>query len=394
MNIRKLRSEEVIEAKKLDSISFVIPIAADEKKAGAYTADHWGCFGDGGQLCAALENHDLPIWFDGGIASSRGVASVASDPVSRGQGHVRALMEHVLKDDRENGALFSALYPFSHPFYRKFGYEICFEHRKAKFPTKALEDYRTEDPPKARMILPKDGIDALYPLYTAYAKRYNLAVARDARTWRRIDLGDPYKTEKYVYVLSRDGEDTAYAIFNFRQEEKPFVRTLCLTDYAFVSARAFEDLMSFLYRYAAQAKAVELTVPDNLPLSSLLPEPYDMEIFAGARPMARVLHVERVLGAMRHPLADGAYSVYVEDDFLPENTGCYRVTYAKDGSVSVTPGKGVADLSLSVQTFTQLALGFIGLQEAAFKPDVEIRGSEALLHQVFIKKPVFLWDFY
>jgi predicted acetyltransferase len=195
-------------------------------------------------------------------------------------------------------------------------------------------------------------------------------------------------------VLSRGGKDTAYAIFNFRPEGKPFVRTLCLTDYAFTEIRAFHDLMSFLYRYAAQAKDVEMTVPNDLPLSSLLEEAYDMENFSGSRPMARAVHVEKVLKAMRHPTEDGTYSLFVEDEFLPENGGCFSVRYTMDGAVAVARCEGEADLRLSVQTFTQLALGFLNLAEAAFKPDARINGNEGTLQKVFVKKPVFLWDFY
>ena len=392
MDIRKLKPEETRAADILDSLSFVIPLA-DEKKDTGYHCDRWGYFSDGGTLCACLDNHDLPIWFDGGAVPARGVGSVASDPVSRGEGHIRALMERVLRDDRANGALFSVLYPFSHPFYRKFGYETCCINQKVKFPTDALERFRAADPGQIRMIRPDGGFDALFPIYTEFSKRYNLAVARDERTWRRIRIGDPMKTEQYCYLISRDGRDEAYAVFHFRAGEKPFARTLCLTDYAFLDVRAFHGLMGFLYRYSAQAQDVEMTVPVDLPLAALLPEPYALSLSAGATPMARVLHAEHVLTAMRHPQGNGAYRVYVEDAFLPDNEGCYQVKFT-DGKASAARCECKPDLRLSVQTLAQLALGFLGLEEAAYKPDVRILDNEDALRAVFIKKPVFLWDFY
>lgn len=396
MEIRKLTPEEYGASDLLDSLSFVFPLSDDkEKQEPKYQADRWGYFDDGNTLKASLTNHDLPVYLDGSIAPARGVGGVASDPVSRGQGHIRALLKAVLTDDRENGQLFSVLYPFSHPFYRKFGYETCFDTYVRKFPMEALKEFRGKAGFEARMITPADSTGALQPIYTTFAKQFNLAVARDERIWRRFTLSEPKKAEKYCYVLSRNGEDIAYAMFKFRVDEPPFIRALCLTDYAFQNTQALDDLLSFLYRYSAQAKHLELMVPPKLPLSSLLAEPYVIDTARDIRPMARAVHAERVLKAMRHPKADGAYSVYVEDAFLPENTGCYRVSFTKDGGVTVSKtGASEAALRVSVQTFTQLALGFLDLEEAAFKPDVQIQGNEAVLKQVFIKKPVFLWDFY
>jgi len=397
MNIRKLTPEEYRISDKLASLSFVFPLPEEKKEAAeadAYQSDRWGCFDEAGHTAAVLFNNDLPIWFDHGIAPARGVGNVASDPVSRGHGYVRALFQHVLADDYKAGVLFSVLYPFSHPFYRKFGYELCLDGVTASFPTDALKIFRTDNQFQARMLLPGDGLEALHPLYTAYAKQYNMAVARDARTWKRIKLGDPYKAEQYCYVLSRNGRDTGYVIFRFRPKERPYNRILCLIDYAFADKQAFYDLMSFLHRFSSEGQDVEMFVPGNLPLSALLQEPYDITTGSFSRPMARAVRVEKVLEALRHPKDNGTYSVYIEDPFLPANEGCYRVRYAKDGAVSVTRCEGDADLRVSVQTFTQLALGVLSLEQAAYKSDVQINGNEETLRQVFVQKPVFLWDFY
>jgi predicted acetyltransferase len=109
MEIRKLTPEEYKAGDQLESLSFVQPVTEIEDERNVYHADRWGCFDDDGRLNATLTNHDLPIRFDGGIAPARGVGGVASDPVSRGQGHIRAMFERVLRDDRKEGMLFSAL---------------------------------------------------------------------------------------------------------------------------------------------------------------------------------------------------------------------------------------------------------------------------------------------
>lgn len=397
MDIRKLTPVEYRAADILDSFSFALPVPEETKeKAGApqYRPERWGYFDDKGQMAATLVNHDLPIWFDGGIAPARGVGGVASDPVSRGEGHVRVLFSRVLQADHSDGKLFSVLYPFSHAFYRKFGYEVCYEHRTASFPLKALERFREGDPPQARLIRPEDGTQALQPLYTALARRYNFTVARGEAAWARLRIGDPYKAERYCYALSRGGLDVAFVVFSFRQGETQFIQTLCVHNYGFVDESGFFDLMCFLHRYTAFAQTTELPMPEDFPLCSLLSEAGGVRYLFGAKPMARVLHVENVLKAMHHPKEDGEYTLYVEDSFLPENEGCCRVRYAKDGGVAVSRCKGEADLRLSVQTLAQLTLGFLKLQDALYKPDVTVTGNRETLEKVFVQKVKFLLDWY
>jgi len=396
MEVRKLQPAEYRDAEILNSLSFVFPLP-DEKKAeqeDAYTPDRWGCFDESGCMAATLTNHDLPFYFDGGIAPARGVGGVASDPISRGQGHVRALIEHILKEDRAEGKLFSALYPFSHAFYRKFGYEVCYEHRRASFPLQALKVFRTDDPPQARLVKPDEGTRALQPLYTAFAKQYNGMIARDENTWKLLKFGNPYKAENYCYVLSRNGKDVAYASFNFRQGENMFVQTLCLANYGFVNNNGFYDLMRFLYRYTAFAQTIEILIPEDFPFCSLLASAADVQYSFEAKTMVRALHVENILKAMRHPREDGVYTLSVTDHLLTENEGCYQVAYTKNGNVSVSRCDAAADLQLSVETFAQLALGYLSLADAEYKPDVTVQSNREVLQTVFVRKPKGLLDFY
>ena len=402
MEVRKLRPSEYREANILESLSFVFPLPDDKDKKeeaepNAYAPDRWGCFGEGGRMAATLTNHDLPFYFDGGIAPARGVGGVASDPITRGQGHVRALIEHVLKTDRAEGKLFSALYPFSHAFYRKFGYEVCYEHRSARFPLQALKVFRTDDPPQVRLIQPGEGTQALQPLYAAFAGRYNGMIARDENAWKRLHFGDPYKAKDYCYVLSRNGKDVAYGAFQFKPGESKFEQTLCLANYGFADIEGFYDLMRFLYRYTAFAQTIEILIPEDFPFCSLLVSAADVQYRFETKIMARALHVENIMKAMRHPREDGAYTLFVTDPLLAENEGCYRVAYTKNGSVSVSrcnAANRTTDLQLSVESFAQLALGYLRLADAEYKPDVTVQSNREVLEKVFVHKPKGLMDFY
>ena len=53
-----------------------------------------------------------------------GIGGVATLPEYRRAGVIRGIFKHILPRMYENGIAISGLYPFSHAFYRKFGYEV------------------------------------------------------------------------------------------------------------------------------------------------------------------------------------------------------------------------------------------------------------------------------
>src|SRR5205809_4564598 len=74
-----------------------------------------------------------------------GVAGVATQPLARRSGHVRALLIELLGQMREAGHVVSALYPFRPSFYQRFGYVGMPKSRTVTFPPADLASLlRTE----------------------------------------------------------------------------------------------------------------------------------------------------------------------------------------------------------------------------------------------------------
>ena len=113
-----------------------------------------------------------------------------------------------------------------------------------------------------------------------------------------------------------------------------------------------------------------------------------------ANPWRAQLHVENILKAMRHPAANGAYTIAIADPLFTENDGCFAVSYTANGTVSVSRCTQEADLHVTVQTFAQLALGYLGLDDSLMKPDVTLTGNADTLRQVFVHKRKGLMNFY
>lgn len=399
MQIRHITLEEYYALSRIQSIAFVAPFDPEAtRKKMEETPETlsypygWGCFDENGVMTAGLEDTPFEMYYDGHVVKAGGIGGVASLPEARMKGGIRAIFERVFEENRARGVLFSVLYPFSNPYYRQFGYELCREGIHYRFPMEALKFYRNADV-QARMHEAAEGSAPFEPIYRAYAQGYNYALAREENAWRNILGGDYTQTRCYRYILSRGGRDTAYCMFRPHQPGGMFTpRTLVLTDYAYVDATALRDLLGFLYKLAAQYSHVRIEVPSDIALPALLAEPNEVEVSSMPHSMARMLDVEQALRLMRHPAGGGSYSLRVRDDFLPVNSGIYRVAYGPQGVEVVHSADGEADLSLSVQTLAQMCLGYIDLHMACLKQDVCLVGNEGTLARVFVRKPMFLTD--
>lgn len=400
MDVRHLTLEETIALEKVQSVAFVYPIdlAALEKEI-AETPEKinfgsmWGCFTEQGTLVSGLEDTQFDMRYDGHTVKMGGIGGVASLPEGRMQGGIRAIFEKVFAENRQNGVLFSTLYAFSHPYYRQFGYEICYEGRQVRFPLRSLKAYK-QAVGAVRMHVPGEDASAFAPVYQAFASRYNLAVVRGAQAWKRMLRGDPYKAEAYRYILSSHGKDVAYCMFRLDEKSKPGTRILSLFDYAFDGRDALWALLGFLYKLSAQYELVQLEVPGGLEMAALLDEAYELEHARTTRVMARVLDVKEALTLMWHPQGSGQYTLYVEDAFLPENTGAYVVRFEGGQAEVMRTDATEGDLALSVQALAQLCLGYLSLDMALLKRDVTLHANHDTLSRVFVRKDAYLSDRY
>ncbi len=397
MIARKITLTEKADASAIQSICFMFPEDIEKLRETARETPEkvdyqntWGCFDDDGKMIAAIDNSQFSVHYDGHVVGAGGIGGVATLPEGRMRGAIRMLMRAILEDDYRNGKVFSVLYPFSHAYYRQYGYDICLEARCIKFPSKALAGYKQTA--QARQHLPEMGNAPFQRVYDRFAARYNLATVRGDEQWRSALRGDAQKAQSYKYLLSRDGEDIAYAVLRPRRVAE-FQILMRVEDMAFVDRDALHTLLGFLHKLSAQCEHFWMEVPGDFELSALIDEAYDVEIESLSRKMARVVNVPEALRMMRHPAGVGTYTVRVTDDFLAENDGAYRVTYGPEG-VRVEKGEFAAcDLDVTVQTLAQLCLGYLSLDMAALKKGVTVRNARAL-EGVFVWKPGYHVDRY
>lgn len=386
MEIRITRPEEQEQVNKIESIAFVFPMHEDKEYSG-YT---WGCFSDQGDLGSVVTNWPFSVFYNGKVVKMGGIGGVASLPETRMQGGVRALFSEIIRRDQENGVVFSTLYPFSHTYYRKYGYEVCTENNIVTFPTNALAKYRY-NVSDVKMVETMEDVMALAPLNERFSSRYNMALKRDEVSWKRLFQGDYKKAEEYRYALTKKGETVAYIFFEPIKKQK-YEWQLSIKDFAYDGEKGLYALLSFLYKLSPQYTSVRMELPPGFPLDSLLDDPYEIGVEGQTRWMARLVDIEAGLCGLKCPEGDWQCTIRLRDLFLPYNSGIYQMMHNKDGLEVIKVQGDEADLSVSIQALTQLCLGHLSLEMACLREDTTLYGNEMLLQQLFTKKRIYMID--
>ena len=404
MAVRMLTTEqEWLEADRLIDTAFLHPWdegkAAERVKAQAEGSEPrlvrtWGLTDDNDTLLAALTTLDRQMYFGGKPVDVGEVHMVGSRVESRGGGNVRTLMAEVLADFKARGHAFAALIPFSCSFYRKFGFELASHATKQRVPIEQLAGLPCTF--RITHVEREEDIAAVRSAYDAFARTRTLASVRTDTDWlwrgngeygERGFMLDDCRHDTYV-LWDESNAPHAYVTFAFKHEPNmPFFGELVVTDLAYDSPKAFLSVLSLLYRLRAKAGHVTLQLCHDIELATVLPDGDNIESAADDFAMLRILDVPRALELMPRTVAEGSFVLEVEDTFMPENSGVYRVDL-NASATRVELCNDQPDLRVSTQTLCLLAIGRISLEGALLREGTQLLSNRELLAQVFTKRPV------
>lgn len=295
----------------------------------------------------------LEVFVDGEAAPMGGVAAVTAHPAYRRRGYAGGLMRAALRGMRGRGTHLSMLWPFSHAFYRAYGWElagesISYTFKPTDLPTspeqKHVRAYREEDLPRMAEI------------FESGTRHYNLCVRRNEARWRQF-LG---REEQEVAVYEREGSVEGYAIYNmsdWSHESYPY-RTLNVSELAGETRESREAMISFMAAQDPLVFEIKYSTPRGEPLHPYLRSSH---VKAAIEPefMLRLVDVEGALGfkALRgEPLV-----LEVSDDGVPENAGEYTV----GGGGVVRGAEAEERVSLDVRQLAQLYAGYLPARQLA-----------------------------
>lgn len=393
MEVRKITGEERYAAYLTAVYCFHMRVedveARRERQLNA-TIEDWGAFDDNNTLMARVINNHFNFYVDGTAVKAGGIGAVATLPEYRNSGAIRAIFGKLLPEAYANGEVISALYPFKHEFYRKFGYETVIGWSQYSLTPELLCRYRFDG--EAVKWNPGDPIDDFMTVYNVFAPQYNLAHARtEEQMLEQIKVDKPYIDRKFSYVLKQNGEPIAYVIFTDIRHDPAAI--LNVEECAWTGRDGFRAVLGFLARFEADYGTIELKLPAGIDLLRVIVSPNAYAIKETVFPnfMVRVINAKKLLETIKKP-ADCDFTIKISDEIIEENNRTYRVLpdrvelVGERFSADDAEAAPKADIELDVRPLGQLACGGLNIDEAILRTDVTVNAKEEMLRRVFTEK--------
>jgi predicted acetyltransferase len=311
-----------------------------------------------GQALAGVAAFRMQQNVRGLIHDMAGVASVASHPSARRRGLVRALLERLLRQMREEGCAVSALYPFRPSFYARFGFVGIPRIRTATFAPEGLAHLtRAELPGTVERRTVAEGFDEWDALTRRLLhERHGFSVYDETRTAGFREL------KEWLAIARVDGEVVGAVPYRISDYGADLIAGDLLTTGPL--GRAL--LLQFFGRHVDQVARVVVTIGTDE-----VPELWgtDLAVTTEGRvthprkggPMVRVLDMPALSGT---PVGPGDVTIEIPDDELIG--GVWRLT-SDDGRLTVAKG--------STPTVTLTPAGFSALLYGVLDPiEVFTRG--------------------
>ena len=389
MEIRRLKQEDLYAAGVVSHIAFHGRTEDLEEKRREWEAnpeeEDWGAFTDDGQMMARIINNHFESRLDGAVIRSGGIGAVSTLPEYRESGAVREIFRALLPQARANGEVLSTLYPFLHGFYRKFGYETVSARTKFRLTPAQLAGHVHTG--WVRQWKPEDEIGVYTGIYARFAQNLNLSHVRDDERMKKSHIGGTfYKDRRFVYLLGRGTEATAY--IDLLDEFHPEGAHMIVREAAWTCPDGFRSILGFLARFTADYLSMEISLPTELDLRLHVRNPYEVAMNPQCNHMVRVVNAEKLLSLIHMP-QDSAFTVTVYgDEQIPENNGTWHVAA---GQVTPEP-EAACDLRVSIRALGQMGTGAVSLREAMLREDVTVCGNFDVLSQIFRSKPIYVGD--
>ena len=392
MEIRQIQPEDFSEALHLNAVSY--NQTSDLAITASTSEDLKNAFGlfENGRLCSAMISHEQRIFFEGSTMPVAGIGNVATYPEHRRKGYVRKLFNYLFPRMREQGQVFSMLFPFSYPYYRAFGYELGYSKNQYTLPLSQLKPNTTQG--SLELVVPSGGhireLDEIKSVYRHFASPRNLALDRGDAGWKNLVSSEPHKNREYFY-LYRNAAGEAKAYFCYKAVPKTaFNVDMSIKDLAWRNAASLKNLLARLAVFYPLANMATLCLPSDCLLECHIPDLYSIERRLLPSCMVKVVDAQAALGATHYP-GKGSLVISVSDDTLDWNNASFMVDWSEGGSV-ISRTTRTPDLSLNVRTLAQLLVGYLGGADLVDYGLAESSLSRERLAAIFPRKALYQND--
>lgn len=270
-----------------------------------------------------------------------GIAGVAVLPEHRQAGAGYDMMVHSLHEMRRQGHVLASLYAFRDSYYRKFGYEIAGRRWQIRCPQDRLPAIRQSLPGR---LIRQEEVSCLDAAYRPFARAMNGAHLRSELDWRdRLGMKAPL-----IWAVGDPVEGYAWTHL-----EGGFWDELRVGEVGWSTLEGYRSILAVLAGLCINRSALIWNEPSRSPFLAAYAD-QGVSFTLDRQAMFRCLDVPAALARLA-PECSGEFSLCVEDPFMPDNAGPWRVRFRPDG-VEVEQG-GEGDIRMDIQAFSQALMG-------------------------------------
>ena len=310
-------------------------------------ADVLGCF-DKDYLVSQVAVYPLKANIYGVVYPVGFVTSVCTYPEYTGQGIMKRLMFHSLKNMKDRGQSFAMLFPYSIPLYRKLGWEIIsnkisYRVKDRQIPSKA------KAPGFVRRVDwdNKDFMD----LHSKFASLAHGCIFRNSLAWEEYWRWDKDDTMVAIYY-DVNNTPMGYMVY-FIKEDIMYIKEMI-----YLNREAHEGLWEYIRAHESMIDEVHGNSYYSDPIAF---EMDDGDIKESVRPyiMGRIVDIDKFLSLYRcDKNANGiCFSFDISDSFLSWNNKKLTISFNK-GKCKITEKEPKYSIAMSIGTLSTLLLGY------------------------------------
>ena len=247
-----------------------------------------------------------------------GIGGVATLPEYRRDRLVRKAFDAFFQYANEHNIVFSALAPFSFPFYEKFGYALAGQEHLYKFPFTDMKKVTGPTDITFREYEPEKDAAAVMDVQRSMARFGSRLFVPQSRLEN--------KDIKHGYVFERGDEIVGSIRLSFK-ELGDWKSRMTVRYTWFTTDDVLPAIADFVYRYASQTDEVHWAIEPELPLEYFLKNPGHRQRQREGHMMIRVVKFREFCQQVKVPLyASEPVVIKLIDKHCPWNQGTWKLT--------------------------------------------------------------------
>ncbi|MEJ8554296.1 GNAT family N-acetyltransferase [Tepidibacter sp. Z1-5] len=335
---------------------------------------------DNRRIISSLQLNQYKIKINNNIYDTSYVVGVATLPEARGGGAMKDLISTTLNQLYNKKQVVSILMPIDYRLYRKFGYEHCYDQINYEINIELLKDFKSKGVFKKAL---NKHIDSIIDIYDCFLKDKNGYVKRD-RTYYDTLFKEIESENGYIYIHENEEQMDGYVIY-FKMDDTMFIREI-----AYKNIDALKSILKFIYNHNTQFKKVSINSIIDDKIKLIIPALKKINMNIKPFMMGRVINVKKFIEGLNIE-KDINLKLRVKDRFIDQNNKTFLINN-KEIVESIDEKE---DISMDINTFSQLAFSYIDIEEAVFLGNIDMEDTIYInvLKKIFNKKTNYINEY-